>query len=121
MAGIYLDEISDPKLLALPKYKVGDTMRVKQIKGDWNSFPPATRKVFGASVGRKLKVKEIIWWETVDPDHPYMVTYTFYVAHLVGEPNRRSFLQSIYLEEDEVEPVGKSSGGVAESGLSRSS
>jgi hypothetical protein len=94
----------DPELAKLPKYAIGQPVRI--IKANVpESAPPDTKRVLGAALGRVLTIKDILLWETGILDRPYHVTYEFYVGHLVGAPNRNSFLESIYLDDDEIKPV----------------
>lgn len=107
MSVLYLSELPvDSELHKLAKYEIGDRMRIVRVKLGEHT-PEDLLAAARAVTGRVLSIKEVEFWETGNPDNPYWVTYSFYMAHLRGEPNRRSYLESLYLDEDEIVPVKK--------------
>lgn len=107
MPVLYISQISDPVLLALPIYAIGEKVRVKQITLTKNDLKD-TKKAFLVALGRVLKIKDIELWETGAPDKPYYITYSFNVGHLTAKRKRKrkTGLESIFLSADEIEPVG---------------
>lgn len=106
MAALYISEISDPALLALPIYAIGDKVRVKQITLTKNDAKD-TKTAFLAALGRVLKIRDIELWETGTPENPYHITYSFNVGHLTDKRKRKrkACFESIYLTADEIERV----------------
>ena len=99
----------DPALARLPKYAIGQRMRI--VKADVPAkAAPETKKILQKALGRVLAIKDIWFWESGRPETPYHITYTFHVGHLNGAPNRRAFLETIDMDDDELEPVARRSG-----------
>jgi hypothetical protein len=106
MPALYLsDDPTNAELLRLAKYRIGDRMRI--VKASVTSTdPPDMQRAFNAALGRVLSIKEVSFWETGDPTCPCHISYEFHVAHLLGAPNRWSFLESIEMDKHEIKPVG---------------
>ena len=95
--GLYLDEVSDPKLRTLPKYAIGDRVRVAKITLTKNDASD-TKRAFLTALGQILTIDEIMLWKAVET--PYIVSYQVDVSHLTGDN------ESIFLLDDEIEPIG---------------
>jgi|SRR5580704_19373293 hypothetical protein len=104
MPGLSINDVVDPELAKLPKYGIGDRMRIVKA-GIPDNAPAEAKKILRAAIGRVLVIKDIQLWETGKPEAPYHVTYEFHVGHLNGAPNRWAFLESIYMNDDEIAPV----------------
>ncbi len=105
MPALYLSEIIDPKLLTLPKYAIGDRVRVTKITLTKNDAED-TKAAFLAALGQEFTIEEIELWETDDPENPYYVTYEFDVSHLMKSPGEKDY-EFIYLTATELELVEK--------------
>lgn len=107
MAGIsFSDNPGHPAFLELAKHRIGDRVRVRVVHvHHLDNMPDDARADLLAAVGRKLKIKDLHLWETGNPQKPFKLTYEFHIAHLRGAPNRNSFLISIFLDDEEIEPV----------------
>jgi hypothetical protein len=107
MASILLSENPEhPAFAELGKHRIGDRVRIVRINMT-DKYADETRRVLQASLGRILTIKEIVLWETGQPARPFHITYEFYVGHLVGAPNNRSWLETIFMDDDEIEPLRK--------------
>jgi len=92
----------DPALAKLPKYAIGQRVRI--VKAD----VPANAALETKKILQKvLAIKDIMFWETGRPETPYFITYTFHVGHLNGAPNRWAFLETIEMDDGEIEPVAR--------------
>lgn len=105
MACIYYTEmLGDPELLALPRFSIGDRVRIVKIKGTPENYLDDVDAV----VGQVLPVSDIILWENdenADPDRPYLVTYEFEIGHLTEPDCDDCGKEWLCLEEDEIEPA----------------
>jgi len=97
----YTDMLCDPELLALPKFSIGDRVRVVKIKGTPENYLDDVDAV----VGQVLPIADIILWETNDPDRPYFVTYEVEISHLTDPGCDDCGSEWLCLEEDEIEPA----------------
>jgi hypothetical protein len=104
MPALSISDGVGPELAKLPKYAIGQRVRIVKANVP-ESAPPETKRVLGAALGRVLTIKDILLWETGVADKPYHVTYEFHVGHLVGAPNCNSFLETIYMNDDEIAPL----------------
>lgn len=88
------------------KYKIGDRIKVVQVKvGHPSTFEPETLDVFQKCVGRRFTIKDIMACDPIEGE--FSISYEIHVAHLNGEANCNSYLESVYLDEDEIAPVKK--------------
>jgi hypothetical protein len=97
-----------PELAKLPTYAIGQRMRIVSATVPDNA-PPETKNILQKALGRVFTIKDILLWETGRPEIPYQVTYEFHVGHLSGAPNRWAFLETIHVDDDEIEPVAQRS------------
>jgi hypothetical protein len=105
MAGIYLSETTDPALRALPKYAIGDRMRIIRVDvGNVEQWPEDSQHAFQVVIDKVLPIEDIVLWETEDPENPYQVTYEFEISHLTESDYDG---ETLYLNEDEIEPCGE--------------
>ena len=103
---LFFSETPDHPAFTNVKYQIGDMIKVVQIcRQHPTTFESETINLFNTCVGRRFKIKDIMAWERLDGG--YLITHEIYVGHLNGESNRNSYLESIYLEENEIAPVKK--------------
>jgi hypothetical protein len=85
--------------------EVGQRVRIGKIRRGKNC-PADLVAAYEACEGRILKIKtKERWREDKAPGVP-LILYEFYIGHLTGKhSNRNSYMESLYLEEDEIEPL----------------
>ena len=108
MPALYISRGVGPELAKLPKYAIGQRVRIVRANVP-ETAPPETKSILQKALGRALVIKDILLWETGRPETPYHVTYEFHVGHLNGAPNRWAFMETIYMDDDEVAPVARKS------------
>lgn len=95
MAAIYMSEVSpDSELWNLPKYRIGDKVRICKITLTKNDAED-TKEVFLKALGSVWEIKDISLWETNDTENPYFVTYEVEIGNMY----------TIFLSTDEIEPA----------------
>jgi hypothetical protein len=106
MGALFYNDTPDHPVFQTAKYKVGDRVKIVDIKiTDPANYDPKTLATFKSCLGRKLHIKEIMAYET--DDDTYWISYEFHIAHLNGEPNCKSYMESVYLSDDEIAPLCK--------------
>ena len=98
----------DPELTKLPKYAIGQRVRIVKANVP-GTAAPETKRILQKAVGRVLAIKDIMFWDTGRPETPYHITYEFHVGHLNGAPNRWACMETIFMDDDELAPIGRRS------------
>jgi hypothetical protein len=100
----FTEDPQHPGFAELAKHQIGDRVRIVRVN-QLEHMPDDAKADLLAAVGRTLKIKDILLWETGDPKAPLKLTYEFHIAHLRGAPRRSSFLIWIYLDDQEIKPL----------------
>jgi hypothetical protein len=107
MAAIsFSEDPHHPGFAELAEHRIGDRVRIVRVN-HLEYMPDDAKADLLATVGHTLQIKDMLLWETGDSKEPFQLTYEFHIAHLRGAPNRNSFLISIYLDDQEIQPLKK--------------
>jgi hypothetical protein len=90
------------------KLQVGQRVRIGPIRYNPETTPDDLIEVYKACEGRVLTIKDIEpLRDDQVPEGVPPFTYEFHIAHLTGheKSNRRSYRESLYLDDTEVTPL----------------